>query len=179
MLHTADVRGVLDIGPFKDTSSDASNQFAKLLVDAGFDSQVHDDIMAWKRAKWITNLGGAAQALVVDDWMPVLKAAQLEGENTLEQSGLSRIPTQDLLARCDSVKMTDVEGFERSGGSTWQSRQRGKPLESIFIEGAMADLGERLGVPVPVNRILAETSKQPRELTSSEILKNTPPEDRK
>ncbi len=170
MLHTQDVRGVLDVGATNHRSNDQAEEFADILRGAGFDSLAHNNIAAWKRAKWITNLGGAAQAMVTGDWMSVLKAAQAEGENTLQRSGLPRIPTEDLLARCDSVKITDVAGFERVGCSTWQSRQRGKPLESIYIEGAMADLGESLGVAVPVNRFLADASSQPRSFTSDEIL---------
>jgi 2-dehydropantoate 2-reductase len=172
MLHSTEVRGALDVGGTKNATR-ISQALASILQKSGFDSLTHENILAWKRAKWITNLGGAAQAMVEDDWMSVLKAAQAEGENTLEHSGLPRIATRELLDRCDSIKLTEVQGFVRSGGSTWQSRQRGKPLESIFIEGAMADLGESLGVPVPVNRFLAEASKQPRSFSSDEILTKT------
>lgn len=170
MLHSQEIRGVLDVGVTKSTEKNAAEDVADVLRRSGFDSLVQKDILAWKRAKWITNLGGAAQALVVDDWMSVLKAAQAEGENVLQRSGLPRIATQDLLARCDSIKMTEQAGFERAGCSTWQSRQRGKPLESVFIEGAMADLGESVGVAVPVNRFLAEVSKNPRSLSCDEAL---------
>ncbi len=44
-----------------------------------------------KRAKWITNLGNTAQALVVDDWKAVASAARFEGKAALEAAGLTRV----------------------------------------------------------------------------------------
>ncbi|MEM9410076.1 MAG: 2-dehydropantoate 2-reductase N-terminal domain-containing protein [Planctomycetota bacterium] len=173
MLHSDSVRGVLDVGGMNETSHTCASDVARLLREAGFDSIARDNILEWKRAKWITNLGGAAQAMVVDDWMSVLHAAQVEGENVLLKADLPRIPTGELLNRCSSVNLTGVAGFERKGGSTWQSQQRGRPLESAFIEGAMADLGESLGVAVPVNRFLANAALNPRELTAAEALQST------
>ena len=169
ILHSEIPRGVLDVGTIQGDPKFAQ-QVAEILGAAEFESKVRDDILAWKRAKWITNLGGAAQAMVEDDWMSVLKAAQAEGEKVLQASGLSRVPTDELLLRCTSTRMTEVEGFQRRGGSTWQSQKRGKPLESVYIEGAMAELGESLGVPVPVNRFLANVSKAPRKLSRDEVL---------
>ena len=173
IMHSENCPGVLDSGIFKDDSGlgqEILAEFCRWLGLAEFDAVPRDDIKRWKYAKWITNLGGAAQALVTDDWMSVAKAAQAEGEFVLTAAGIARVATQDLLDRCSHIELTSIEGKERQGGSTWQSLQRAKPLESRWLEGAMADLAESLGVEAPVNRKLAKAAQERQRILASDIL---------
>jgi len=140
------------------------------LRGVGFDAVAREDIGRWKYAKWIINLGGAAQAMVEDDWQSVADEAQAEGEIVLEAAGVDRITTEELIARAEVVRSDPVDGKPREGGSTWQSHARGRPLESPWLEGAMAKLAEELGVPAPVNAFLARASISPRALTAAEVL---------
>ncbi len=140
------------------------------LSAAGFDAQVRDDIQRWKYAKWITNLGSAAQAMVTDDWQAVAAVARSEGEAVLAKSGVPRVTTQELLDRTSHVEALPIDGHQREGGSTWQSHHRGKPMESRWIEGAMADLADEFGIRAPVNRFLSDTARAPRPLLASEVL---------
>lgn len=170
-MHGAGCIGVLDSGPSHgEAAKSVSEALCARLRAAGFDAVERDDIMRWKYAKWITNLGSAAEAMVVDDPKRVARAAQAEGETVLTAAGVDRVPTNEFLQRGARLKIGRVDGMRRDGGSTWQSRKLGKPLETPWLEGAMADLAERVGVPAPVNRFLAEAAKNPRDLTAAEVL---------
>lgn len=170
-MHGAGGIGVLDCGPY---SGDAAKSVAEALCArlraAGFDAIARDDVIRWKYAKLITNLGSAAGAMVVDDPQRVIDAAQAEGEAVLAAANIDRVPTDEFLQRGSALRIGRVDGQRREGGSTWQSRKLGKPLETPWLEGALADLAERVGVPAPINRFLAEAAKAPRDLTAREVL---------
>ena len=170
-LHAAGCYGVLDTGPVRGTDAlQLSEQLCAGLRSVGFDAVVRPDIARWKVAKWITNLGGAAQALVVDEWQLVANAARAEGEAVLSHAQVDRVPTHELIARVAGVRPAKVDGRHREGGSTWQSRARGQPMESHWLEGAMARLGAEHGVPAPINAALAEAARSQRPLRAAEIL---------
>ena len=155
-LHTSGVRGVLDCGPHPPGGGlELASELCAGLCEAGFDAVARHDIAAWKHAKWITNLGAAAQALGLEDWRDVARAAQAEGERVLDAAGLPRVSPSALRERVAAVRDAPIAGQDRPGSSTWQSRARGKPLESAWIEGALARLAAELGVPAPVNAALA------------------------
>lgn len=170
-LHSSGARGVLDTGPTQgDPDGALAHELCARLRAVGFDAVAREDIARWKAAKWITNLGGAAQALVVDDWRRVAAAARAEGEATLDAAGVARVPSAEFRARVAHVLVEDVDGAARAGGSTWQSHRRGRPLESPWLEGALAELAARVGVPAPVNAYLARVARAPRTLTAAEVL---------
>lgn len=177
-LHPGDVRvysqqapGILDIGPIKGTySTQICEQMSRVFCKVGFDSKVQANILSWKHAKWITNVGNTAQALIEDDWKSVAKAAQIEAENVLTASKVERIETSQLLDRCENIRLKPIDGEDRPGGSTWQSFQRGRPLETPWIEGAIARLAELVGVAAPINRRLAELALQGKTAKASEVL---------
>lgn len=158
-LFSAGSRGVLDTGPIGDLCS----ELCAALRRAGFDAEPRDDILRWKRGKLLTNLGGAAQALVVDDWLEVARCAQAEGVRILETLGIEHVPVEELLARCSLVKQVPIASEERGGGSTWQSFRRGKPLESVYLEGELAAIAREGGLDAPLNAALAAASQSPRE----------------
>lgn len=168
--------GVLDNGPirvnesFSEVALLVSEQVSNWLRDAAFDTIVRRDMPRWKYGKWITNLGNAAQALIEDDWLSVAKATQAEGEAILTAAKIDYVSPKELSERIVKIKIKPINGEERGGGSTWQSLQRGQKLETPWIEGAMADLADQIGVPAPLNRAISELAKNPRRVPASEIL---------
>ena len=180
-LHPGDIRvygedcpGVLDVGPYQgEAAMKLAGSLAKWLSNSRFDSVVRDDIQRWKYAKWISNLGNAAQALVVDDWKSVARAAQAEGELVLNAAGFDRVSTGELLDRARHIRLKPVDGEKRPGGSTWQSLQRGQPLETPWLEGAMAELAEQSGVKADVCRAIANAAQDRRQVSAGEILNGT------
>ena len=162
--------GVLDVGPSQGKFAIAlSSQLSGLLRNAKFDSVDQLDIARWKYAKLITNLGSAAQAMVVDDWKSVADLSRAEGEQILSSLKIDRVLTKTLLDRVSQLELLTIDGEPRLGGSTWQSRQRGKPLESEWIEGEIARLAEAGGLKAPVNQFLSKASQSPRDLLAKEV----------
>ncbi len=170
-IHASGSIGVLDVGPHQGAdAASLSEQLCAVLQSAGFDAIARPDILRWKYAKWLTNLGNTAQALIYDDWRKVAALAQKEGEAILSDAGIDRVSPEELLKRTTNVKLTKISGEDRSGGSTWQSQQRGQPLETPFIEGAMADLADARGLSAPVNRYLADLAQDPRRVSAAEAM---------
>ena len=172
-VYGGDCPGVLDCGAVDggdSVSTQTAKQLCEQLTSAGFESVYREDIEHWKNAKWITNLANTAQALVEDDWKSVAKAAQQEGIEVLKKAGLQRVSRDVLRERTECVNLLPIEGQARLGGSTWQSLQRNKPLESPWLEGAIAELGQQIGMPTPINHCLSEASKTLRKLKASEVL---------
>lgn len=176
-LHSERVRGVLDVGrvptPSRESNLEVLDsilpELAETLIQSGFESEVRNDIMDWKHAKWISNLGNAAQAMVAGDWQTVASAAQKEGVTVLRTASRYVVSVEQLLERCGRVVLSSASHLHREGGSTWQSLKRGKPLESRFIEGGIADLADEIGVSAPINRFLSNVSLEPRQISVDEV----------
>ncbi|QDU69505.1 2-dehydropantoate 2-reductase [Planctomycetes bacterium Pla86] len=168
-LHSAGARGVLDTGAVRG-SAGVADEICTLFRRAGFEALRRDEILRWKRAKLLTNLGAAAQALVTDDWLAVAAAARAEGTHVLADAGLEHVPVEELLERCACVGEAPIGGVAREGGSTWQSRARGLPLESPWIEGAIARIAGEHGLEAPINAALARAALAPRDRRAAEFL---------
>ncbi|MEZ6014086.1 MAG: 2-dehydropantoate 2-reductase N-terminal domain-containing protein [Planctomycetota bacterium] len=187
LLHATEAcRGVLDVGAVEGalagatSASDVAEPVARALgarlVKAGFAAEYRPDIAAWKRAKWITNLGATAYALAPTDLDPAAameraradaRAAQAEGRHVLDALGLSRTDDVTFSARVARVAVAPIEGRDRAGSSTWQSRQRGKALETPWIEGALAALAAQHGLDAPVcARLARAAAAHDRSLTA-------------
>lgn len=172
-VYGGDCPGVLDCGAVDQSnqeSNDLARQFCQQLSSAGFDSVYQSDIAHWKNAKLITNLANTAQALVEDDWKSVAKAAQQEGRRVLDLAGMARISREEFQQRTKGVQLLPVDGKARPGGSTWQSLQRNKPLESPWLEGAIVELGQQCGAATPINLQLSEAAKTLRKLRAEDVL---------
>lgn len=173
-LYSREPRGVLDTGGDRLLTEELCAMFRA----AGFDAVRRGDIRQWKVAKWVTNLGGAAQALVDGDWPAVATVARREGERVLAAARVERVSMTVLMERVGHVTIEQVDGEVRGGGSTWQSAERGQPLESEWIEGAMASLADRTGVEAPLNRRLAAMADEGRRRPASALLAAAAPIDR-
>lgn len=169
-LHSAPCRGVLDVGDADGPRALVAHALAEALGRAGFDSQARRDIMRWKYAKLIANLGGTAQALVTDDWTRVALAQRDEGERVLDAADIDRVPSDALIARCAHVADLPVGGATRPGGSTWQSQQRGRPLETPWLEGEIVALADRCGLPAPINNAVFAAGKAARPFASHDVI---------
>lgn len=123
-------------------------------------ARVQADVMAWKRAKLLSNLGNAFDALLPADggWQPFQRQARAEGRAVLDAAGLAVTPPeQERAARGDLVTPRELPGQVRAGGSTYQSlERRADSLEVDWLNGEVVRLGRRHGVPTPVNAALQE-----------------------
>ncbi|MFK7739888.1 MAG: ketopantoate reductase family protein [Planctomycetota bacterium] len=169
-LHAHECAGVIDLGNVGTIDGPHAQWLKAQLQSARFDSLVRADITRYKHAKLITNLGNAAQALVTDDWRRVAAAARAEGERTLQAAEIDYAPVAELLERTAHVTEAPVDGQLRSGGSTWQSQQRRRELETHWIEGAVARLAAKHGVSAPILHRLAQAAAARKPASAASFL---------
>jgi 2-dehydropantoate 2-reductase len=147
------VRGVIDVGRFPDGTTRFDGELAAALRDAGFASEPRADILRWKRAKLLLNLGGALDALCGNAARssPLAAAARAEADAVLAAASLPRASDAEHDARPALLSGRPIAGATRSGTSTWQSLARGRPLETDYLNGEIVLLGRLHGVATPVN----------------------------
>jgi 2-dehydropantoate 2-reductase len=184
--------GLLDVGRAPAGVDDLAKQIAADLSDSGFVSQAVPDIMRWKYAKLLRNLGNAMEALckpgtdsdvLDDDDLAVIseidKRLQAEAIACFEAAGIAWTPDDEWFGRRkEQVRWTPVEGRGRAGGSSWQSLARGKgSIEAEYLNGEITALGRRHGVATPLNAGLqrlateaAAAGAPPGSLTPTELL---------
>lgn len=177
------VPGVLTLGtvPTTDPTDPALAQVSADLVAAGFRSPVVDDVLAWKYAKLLSNLGNAVEAAcgrpTGDDWHALLRATVSEGKAVLAAAGIPWASEEAEKQARGDFRLVELPGVPRSGGSTWQSLQRGGSVEVAYLTGEIVLLGRLHGVPTPVNATLlrvveraAEDGSGPGSTTPAEVL---------
>jgi 2-dehydropantoate 2-reductase len=159
--HWHPISGVLDVGPFHGDPAIA-DRVAAALTAATFASTVRGDIMAWKHAKLLMNLGNVAEALVGPRARSsaVTDALRDEGAAVLAAAGISVATLEQLYARRVEAGEIVSTGDGR-GGSTWQSVQRGATeLETPYLNGEIALIARRHGLDAPLNANVAEVARR-------------------
>jgi len=178
--------GLLDLGRAPAGIDDLAKQIAADLSDSGFVSQAVPDIMRWKYAKLLRNLGNAIEALCGHELSEEDLAAvgeiderlRDEAEACFTAAGIAWTGDEEWFARRKKqVQWTPVEGRGRAGGSSWQSLARGSgSIEADFLNGEIAELGRQHGVPTPANAVVqqlataaASSGAAPGSMTVTEL----------
>jgi 2-dehydropantoate 2-reductase len=174
--------GVIDVGRYPDGVDELCEQVAGALEAAGFSSRPRPDIMRFKHAKLLANLGNAVDAICEPGPAAeeVTGLAREEGRATLTAAGIEFVADEvnDVQTRWERLDVQPIEGRPRAGSSTRQSLARGAPtVETDYLNGEVVLLGRLHGVPTPVNHALCELSAQhvrerraPRTLPADEVL---------
>ncbi len=159
--YSAPTPGVLDVGRYPTGTDALTATVAADLTAAGFSSRADPAVMRSKYRKLLGNLGNAAEAACGQDDpdLPALHdLARAEGEAVLAAAAVDvATAAEDEERRGDLIAVRTVGGRRRQGGSTWQSLCRGGSVEARFLNGEVVALGERHGVPTPVNALLLQT----------------------
>ena len=153
--------GLLDVGRWPGGTASVDEQVAAALAASNFVSRATPDVMRWKHAKLLRNLGNAIEALcghdlddadmaVVQEMDAKLRA---EAEACFAAARIDWASDEEWTTRRrDQVQHAPVEGRPRSGGSTWQSLARGLgSIETDYLNGEIALLGRQYDVPTPAN----------------------------
>ncbi|MGH3743868.1 MAG: ketopantoate reductase family protein [Mycobacteriales bacterium] len=153
--------GMLDLGRYPQGRDATADAVAEALEHSGFRSTVRDEIMPWKWAKLLRNVGNAIQVLLGDDRDDEVvrdldRQSRAEAEQVLAAARIPWTPDPEWNDyRRDQVRSVPVEGTPRGGGSSWQSAVRGLPtVETDYLNGEVVLLGRMHGVPTPVNALL-------------------------
>ncbi len=143
--HASPVGGILDIGRYPVGIDDRSAEVAAALTGATFISEPRPDIMRWKYRKLVMNLGNAVQALCggVDEDDPVLEQIKEEAMASFAAAGIDPVSVEvDRARRADHIQRRPVPGRPRTGGSSYQSLERGQgTIETDYLNGEICLLG--------------------------------------
>ena len=147
-------------GPNRDLAA-----IAAMMTSAGFDTDVADDILANVWTKLAANVGinplcalsgGVIGSILDDPDLSSLSAAAVrEFDAVREVAGVARVE-QDYVAYARHI----MELTRRNPPSMLQDIRAGRRTEIDAINGAIARLGDELGVPTPVNHWLTALVRQ-------------------
>jgi 2-dehydropantoate 2-reductase len=178
--------GLLDLGRVPSGVDDLAEQIAADFTESGFVSRAVPDIMRWKYAKLLRNLGNAIEALcgreISNEELRVVaeldQRLRDEAVACLAAAGIAWTSDDEWFERRkEQVTWTPVEGRNRAGGSSWQSLARGSgSIEADFLNGEISALGRRHGVATPANATLqllatsaASAGARPGSMTVNEL----------
>jgi 2-dehydropantoate 2-reductase len=175
----APITGIIDLGRYPSGVDDLASELAVVLNQATFDSRALPDVMRWKRAKLLTNLGNAVQVLCESDaWGEVSELARAEGRAVLDTAGLDYASADEDRARRGSAFQRQTTMGMRGGSSTWQSvARRAGSVEVDYLNGEIVLLGRVHDVATPVNATIQRLANDrarrrlpPGELTAAQLL---------
>ena len=174
---------ILDVGRYPSGVDAMSYAIAGAFEASGLASRSVPDVMRWKYAKLMMNLGNAADALVSDTehLSSLLRPARAEAEACFAAAGIARASDdEDRARRADVMEVRPIldPSRTRDGGSTWQSLARGATTTEVdWLNGEIVLLGRLHGVPTPMNQLLCEAARRaaatgvaPRSLTTAQLL---------
>jgi 2-dehydropantoate 2-reductase len=174
--------GILHLGRYPTGEDDFVHGFAEALEKSVFRAPVHADVMRWKYLKLLGNLANSVQALCGAAGDAELKALypriRAEGAAVLDAAGIAYTSTEEEAPFRELLKMQQIEGRTRSGGSTWQSLARGTgSVETDYLNGEIVLLARQHGLPAPINETLqrlmavqAREQRPPGSMTFAELM---------
>lgn len=152
------VTGLLDVGRYPSGTDAVTETLVEAFDRSGFDARAVGEVMRWKHAKLLMNLGNVLQALVGAnaDIAPAYRTLVDEARACFAAAGIDAASREeDRNRRGDLMTITDVPGVPRQGGSSWQSMARGaRSIETDFLNGEVVLLGRVHGVPAPANALV-------------------------
>ena len=180
------IAGIFDIGRYPDGVDDVAQDVATALDSSGFSSIARPDVMRFKWAKLLMNVGNALEAAcgTIDRGSTLYKAARAEGRAAMAAAGIDCASSEeDRERRSDLLTMRPIDGAARGGGSSWQSLARGTgSIEADQLNGEIVLLGRLHGVPTPVNELLQRTAHDlarrgapPASMTVEQLEAQLPP----
>jgi len=162
------VPGILDVGRYRQGSDAVAESLAAAFRTATFHADARPDIMRWKYTKLLMNLGNAVEALSGPSARAseIARRARREGIAALTAADIDFVSDDDFVARRgDLIRPQAIGGGPRSGGSSWQSLQRGTGrIEADYLNGEVALLGRLHGVPTPANDVLQRAANEAARL---------------
>lgn len=174
--------GFFDLGRYPTGSDDRARAISAQFGESNLISRVRDDIMAWKYAKLLRNLGNAVQALISghagDTNSPLMPTLQAEARAVYRAAGIEPISDAQYSEQTKR-SLGVIPGRTHGGSSTWQSFARGTgSVESDYLNGEIVLLGRLHGIATPANELLQQLSNehayrraQPGALAMDEFMK--------
>jgi 2-dehydropantoate 2-reductase len=162
--YSTALTGAIDVGRYPRGVDATCEVVTAALAGARLSSLARPEIMRWKYAKLLLNLGNVIEALcgpdAADDELDAL--VREEGRACMRAAGIDfASEEEDAERRRGMLTLGEIAGRERGGGSTWQSFARGAgSVETDYLNGEIVLLGRLHGVPTPVNSVLCELARE-------------------
>jgi 2-dehydropantoate 2-reductase len=179
--YSMPLTGGIDVGRYPRGVDATCEMVTAALSEARLSSLARPEIMPWKYAKLLMNLGNVIEALcgpaADDDELDAL--VREEGRACLRAAGIDfASEEEDAERRLGLLSLGEIAGRERGGGSTWQSFARGAgSVETDYLNGEIVLLGRLHGVLTPVNSVLCELAREalrdglrPGDVTPEDVL---------
>jgi len=183
VARSSPVTALLDLGryPKVDEPDETAVAISEAINRSSMQSVPRADIMRWKYAKLLLNLGNAVDALcgIEARNSDLARIAREEGVTCLDAAGIAYASREeDASRRGNLLQLGNVPGYEGSGSSTWQSLARSAPSTEVdYLNGEIVLLGRLHGIPTPVNELLqrlinkkARDGSGPGTMTPEEVL---------
>ena len=162
--HSSPLAALLDIGRYPSGGDAMAEEIAVAINGAGMESLVRSEIMRWKYAKLLMNLGNVVGALCGPD----VRGGRLNG--VLREEALAVYATagidfasseEDRARRRGKLDLGAIDGRTRRGDSSWQSLERGTgAIETEYLNGEIVLLGRLHGVPTPANEAVCRRARE-------------------
>jgi 2-dehydropantoate 2-reductase len=168
VTHATGTGGILDTGRFPAGADSLVDEFTARLTRAGFSARPDTRVMRKKYAKLLMNLGNIVEAATVgtagertgqqaepEALAEIYRCLRGEALACYEAASIDCASRAEVRERHENTySTTKIPGFDRSGGSSWQSLSRGTGnVETEFLNGEISLLGALHGVPTPANRV--------------------------
>ena len=157
--------GLLDAGLYPRGTDRRIAEITATLDSSGLSAQPQDAIMRWKYNKLLANLLNALMASLGPgaDFGFFRERLSEEALACYAAAGIDYVSEEESRQRRDQVgvHMASVEGQPKIAGSSWQSLYRGLgSIETDYLNGEIALLGQLHGVPTPCNRALQRVANR-------------------
>jgi len=176
------VLGVLQVGRYPEGRDAMAVHLAAHLTAAGFAAGAVDDVMRWKYAKLLSNVGNAVNAVTSRGGHegPLYERARAEALKCYAAAGIDFTSTAEDAEHRNVLSRPPANSAAASpiGASSWQSlaRSTGR-VETDFLNGEIVLLGRLHGVATPVNealqlvlRRMAAEHAQPGSVSEERVL---------
>jgi 2-dehydropantoate 2-reductase len=171
VVRIAPTSGVFVIGRYAFRADEADRALLATLAGdwgaASFVVHLVDDVLRWKYAKLLSNLGNGLQALLGTDsraYAHLADRLREEAEEIYRSAGIRwASPAEEEAWRGDLLNTRPVPGVARDqlGGSSWQSVARGSgSIETDYLNGEIALLARSLGRRAPQNEAVQRLARQ-------------------
>jgi 2-dehydropantoate 2-reductase len=158
-IYSTPLSGAFALGCVPHGTDARAERLAAALEGSGFRAACVPDVLRWKHAKLLTNLGNALEAAAGPeaDLQDIEQRLRDEALACYQAAGIDWMPLPEMRALVGRLELAPVSGRHRRGGSSWQSLARGAgSIETDWLNGEIVLLGRLHGVPTPVNRRLQE-----------------------
>ncbi len=178
--HAEPVGGILDAGRYPNGVDPLITQVTQDLTKCGLSAVPDRAIMRWKYAKLLRNVRNAFQAACgfAARSQKIIRALRAETLACYQAAGIEFVPEAEFTTRVRAqLKLADIAGHPRTGGSSWQSLMRGLPtIEADFLNGEIVMLGRLHGIPTPCNALIqrlvnhmAATGQKPGSIAVADL----------